>query len=403
MLLATSRLSLSTAWCRFPPMTAAPTVARAAARGRLPFPAPERLLLVLIVFVPLAAVAAWLDWSAVAVFAFSGLAIIPLAGLMGSATEQLSSRLGAGVGALLNATFGNAAELIIALVALQQGLFEVVKASLTGSIIGNILLVLGASLLLGGLGREKQSFDRAAAAAGATLLALAAIGLVVPAVFHMVADQAVAGARLTRERELAAERWLSLLIAVVLFGAYLLSLVFSLRTHRHLYAGQEHATSHEPVGPAISPRRAVIVLALATLAVAWMSELLVGAVESAAETVGVSEVFVGVIVVAMVGNAAEHSTAVLMAMKNKMDLALNIAIGSSLQIALFVAPILVFASYLVPARPMDLRFTPFEVLAVGVAVGATTLVAQDGESNWLEGALLLAVYLVLGIAFYFLP
>ncbi len=382
---------------------APPPAARAAARGRLPLPAPERLLLVLLAFVPLAAIAAWLDWGAVSVFAFSGLAIIPLAGLMGSATEQLSSRLGAGVGGLLNATFGNAAELIIALVALQRGLFDVVKASLTGSIIGNILLVLGAALLLGGLGREKQSFDRAAAAAGATLLALAAIGLVVPAVFHMVADRAVASAILTSAREVAVERSLSLLIAIVLFVAYLLSLVFSLRTHRHLYAGQDHIAAHEPVGPAISPRRAAIVLALATLVVAWMSELLVGAVESAADTIGVSEVFVGVIVVAMVGNAAEHSTAALMAMKNKMDLALNIAIGSSLQIALFVAPILVFVSYLVPDGPMDLRFTPFEVLAVGVAVAATALVAQDGESNWLEGTFLLAVYLVLGIAFYFLP
>ena len=381
-------------------MSAAPAMA---ARGRLPLPAPERLLLVLLLFVPLAALADWLDWGAVTVFGFAGLAIIPLAGLMGSATERLAARLGAGVGGLLNATFGNAAELIIALVALQQGLFDVVKASLTGSIIGNILLVLGASLLLGGLGREKQGFDRAAAAAGSTLLALAAIGLVVPAVFHMVADRAVEGALLTPEREVASERSLSLLIAIVLFATYLLSLLFSLRTHRHLYAGQDHTAAHEPVGPAMTPRRAVLTLAMATVVVAWMSELLVGAVEEAASIVGVSEVFIGVIVVAVIGNAAEHSTAVLVAMKNKMDLALNIAIGSSIQIALFVAPVLVFVSYGVKNGPMDLRFTPFEVLAVGVAVGAMNLVAQDGESNWLEGAFLLAVYLVLGIAFYFLP
>jgi Ca2+:H+ antiporter len=370
---------------------------------RLPLPAPERLLLVLLVFVPLAALAEWLDWGAVTVFVFAGLAIVPLAGLMGSATERLAARLGAGVGGLLNATFGNAAELIIALVALQQGLFDIVKASLTGSIIGNILLVLGASVLLGGLGREKQSFDRAAAAAGSTLLALAAIGLLVPAVFHMVADRAVEGALLTPEREVASERSLSLLIAIVLFAAYLLSLLFSLRTHRHLYAGQHHTAAHEPAGPAMSSRRAVLTLAVATIVVAWMSELLVGAVEESASIIGVSEVFVGVIVVAVIGNAAEHSTAVLVAMKNKMDLALNIAIGSSIQIALFVAPALVFVSYLVKDGPMDLRFTPFEVLAVGVAVAAMNLVAQDGESNWLEGALLLAVYLVLGIAFYFLP
>lgn len=364
---------------------------------------PERLLLVLLVFVPLAALAEWLDWGAVSVFAFAGLAIIPLAGMMGSATERLAGRLGAGIGGLLNATFGNAAELIIALVALQKGLFDVVKASLTGSIIGNILLVLGAALLLGGLKRERQTFDRAAAAAGSTLLALATIGLVVPAVFHIVADHAVQSALLTPEREVASERSLSLLIAIVLFVAYLLSLLFSLRTHRHLYAGQDHASAHEPVGPATSVRRAGIMLAGATVVVAWMSELLVGAVEEAAHIIGVSEVFVGIIVVAVIGNAAEHSTAVLVAIKNKMDLAINIAVGSSIQIALFVAPVLVFVSYLVPGGPMDLRFTPFEVLAVGVAVAAMNLVAQDGESNWLEGALLLAVYLVLGIAFYFLP
>ena len=381
----------------------AATATPAARRKGLPLPAPERLLLLLLVFIPLAAVAEWLHWGAVLVFVFAALAIIPLAGLMGSATENLAHRFGAGVGGLLNATFGNAAELIIALVALQQGLFDVVKASLTGSIIGNILLVLGLSIVLGGLGRERQSFDRAAAAAGSTLLALAAIGLVVPAMFHFAGASAVREARVTAERELAAERTLSLEIAIVLFAAYLLSLVFSLRTHRHLYAGQEHAGAHEPVGPVPSPGRAAITLAIATAAVAWMSELLVGAVDEAAHAIGVSQVFIGVIIVAVIGNAAEHSTAVLVAMKNKMDLAMNIAIGSSIQIALFVAPVLVFVSYLVPSGPMDLRFTPFEVLAVGIAVGVVNLVAQDGESNWLEGALLLAVYLVLGIAFFFLP
>ncbi len=376
---------------------------RAPRPGRFPLPAPERLLLVLLVFIPLAALAEWLDWGAVHVFVFAALAIIPLAGLMGSATERLAHRFGAGVGGLLNATFGNAAELIIALVALQQGQFDVVKASLTGSIIGNVLLVLGLSILMGGLGRERQAFDRAAAAAGSTLLALAAIGLVVPAMFHLAGESAVRNALVTAEHEIVVERTLSLEIAIVLFAAYLLSLLFSLRTHRHLYAGQEHAGAHEPVGPVPSPKRAAVTLAVATAAVAWMSELLVGAVDEAAHTMGVSEVFIGVIVVAVIGNAAEHSTAVLVAMKNKMDLAMNIAIGSSIQIALFVAPLLVFVSYLVPDGPMDLRFTPFEVLAVGIAVGVVNLVAQDGESNWLEGALLLAVYLVLGIAFFFLP
>jgi Ca2+:H+ antiporter len=375
----------------------------AAPRRGLPLPAPERLLLVLLVFIPLAALAEWLHWGAVMVFAFAALAIVPLAGLMGSATESLAHRYGAGVGGLLNATFGNAAELIIALAALQRGLYEVVKASLTGSIIGNVLLVLGLSALLGGLGRERQTFDRAAASAGSTLLALAAIGLVVPAMFHWNGEFAVSSAAVTLARELAVERTLSLQIAIVLFAVYLLSLLFSLRTHRHHYAGEGSAGAHAPVGPVPSPRRATLTLAVATAAVAWMSELLVGAVHETAATVGMSEVFIGVIVVAVIGNAAEHSTAVLMAMKNRMDLGLNIAIGSSIQIALFVAPVLVFVSYAMPHGPMDLCFTRFEVLAVAIAVGVVNLVAQDGESNWLEGALLLAVYVVLGIAFFYLP
>ena len=364
-----------------------------------PWLTPQRAMQALLVFVIVAPLAQAWHWSALSVFAFSAIAIIPLAGLMGEATEQLASRLGAGVGGLLNATFGNAAELIIALVALQRGLYDVVKASLTGSIIGNILLVLGVSMLAGGLRREKQKFDRSAASASSTLLALAAIALLIPAVFHLVADSAVAHEALTPAREVVIERALSLEIAVVLFVAYLLSLLFTLRTHKHLYSGGSGEHEHKPV----QVGRAILTLLVATALVAWMSELLVGAVEETSRVLGLSEVFVGVIVVAVVGNAAEHSTAVMVAMKNHMDLALNIAIGSSIQIALFVAPVLVFASHFMPHGPMDLRFTAFEVLSVMAAVGVVNLVAQDGESNWLEGALLLAVYVVLGLAFFFLP
>jgi len=360
---------------------------------------PQLVMHVLLVFVALAPLAAAVHWGALAVFVCSALAIVPLAGLMGEATEQLASRLGAGVGGLLNATFGNAAELIIALVALQKGLDDVVKASLTGSIIGNILLVLGVSMLAGGLHREKQKFDRSAAAASSTLLALAALALLVPAVFHLVVERAVALDAITPGREVVLERTLSLEIAVVLFVAYLLSLLFSLRTHKHLYSGG--AVEHEQRPVRVG--RAILTLLVATALVAWMSELLVGAVEETSHVLGLSEVFVGVIVVAVIGNAAEHSTAVMVAMKNHMDLALNIAIGSSIQIALFVAPVLVFASYSTAHGPMDLRFTAFEVLAVMAAVGVVNLVAADGESNWLEGALLLAVYMVLGLAFFFLP
>jgi Ca2+:H+ antiporter len=360
---------------------------------------PQLLLRSLLVFVLVAPIARMAGADALAVFLCSAIAIIPLAGLMGDATETIAGRLGAGVGGLLNATFGNAAELILALAALHSGYHEIVKASLTGSIIGNTLLVLGVSMVAGGARREKQVFDRAAAAASSTLLLLAAIALVVPAAFHFVAEGAEARGALTAVRESAIEHQMSLLIAIVLFVAYLLGLLFSLRTHRHLYAGSAApaGTSHGPVG------RAVITLLVATVLVAWMSELLVGAIEGASHALGFTAIFVGVIVVAVVGNAAEHSTAVTAAIKNQMDLSLNIAIGSSIQIALFVAPVLVFASRLPGGRAMDLIFTPFEVLAVIAATVIANLVASDGESNWLEGAMLLAVYLVLGVAFYFLP
>ena len=363
-----------------------------------PFAA-EHILKLFLVFVPLAVFAEHLHWGAMPVFVLSAIAIIPLAGIMGKATEQLASRLGAGIGGLLNATFGNAAEMIIALMALQKGLYDVVKASITGSIIGNILLILGLAMVAGGAKRERQKFDRTAAAASSTLLLLAAIGLVVPTVFHMVAEGAVTAKRLTMAQEIAIERSLSLEIAIVLFAAYILSLLFALRTHAHLYDGAAEEHAHEPVNVG----RAVITLLVATAMIAWMSEMLVGAVEEASHVLGLTEVFVGVIVVAIVGNAAEHSTAVLVAIKNQMDLSLNIAIGSSIQIALFVAPLLVFVSYFMPHGPMDLRFTVFEVLAVIASVLVVNLVAQDGESNWLEGVLLLAVYVILGLAFYFLP
>jgi Ca2+:H+ antiporter len=363
----------------------------------------ERALQLLLVFIPIAAAAEALHWGGVATFVCAALAIVPLAGLMGGATERIADRLGAGIGGLLNATFGNAAELIIALVALSRGYHEVVKASLTGSIIGNVLLVLGLSIVAGGARREKQTFDRTSAAAGSTLLALAAIGLVVPAMFHLAAEAKVHSAAITQAHELVLERSLSLEIAVVLFVAYLLSLLFSLVTHRHLYGGPEHAAAAAEHGPVTGARGAVVTLVVATGLIAWMSELLVGAVEEASHALGLTQVFVGVIVVAIIGNAAEHSTAILMALKDRMDVALQIAVGSSIQIALFVAPLLVFVSYAMPGTPMDLRFSPFEVLAVLISVGVVNLVAQDGESNWLEGALLLAVYVVLGVAFYFLP
>jgi Ca2+:H+ antiporter len=326
-------------------------------------------------------------------FALAAVAIIPLAGLITEATESLAYQVGPGVGGLLNATFGNAAELIIALMALARGLDGVVKASLTGSIIGNLLLVLGASLLAGGARRPVLRFNRTAAGIGATLMALAAVGMVVPAVFHRLAGPG--GGR--------AEHHLSLSVSLVLLVAYALSLVFSLVTHKDLYnpkGEDKEAAWHE--GARWGPRRSVAVLLVATAFVAWMSEVLVGAVEATSRSLGLSEVFVGVIVVAVVGNAAEHSTAVLVALKDEMDLAVGIAMGSALQIALFVAPVLVIASY-ARAEPMDLVFTPLEVAAVILAVAVARMVAEDGESNWLEGAMLLLLYVVLGLAFFYLP
>lgn len=347
----------------------------------------------LLVFVPASIALEWVHADPVWIFAASALAIVPLAGQMGKATEYLAEHLGAGLGGLLNASFGNAAELIIGFVALRAGLIDVVKASITGSIIGNILLVLGASVVVGGLKHETQYFNRTAAGLGVTLAGLSAIGLVVPAIFHMV----VQGHPEPHEQELSLE------IALVLFVTYILSLVFTLRTHRHLYVGESSDETDEALGVGTwSKRKSLLILLGATALVAWMSELLVGAVEHAAHDLGMTNVFIGVILVAIVGNAAEHSTAVMMAAKNHMDLAMNIAIGSSIQIALFVAPLLVFAGYLM-GQPMDLVFSTFEVVAVAIAVAAVVLIAMDGESNWMEGVNLLAVYVILAIAFYFLP
>jgi Ca2+:H+ antiporter len=354
----------------------------------------------LLVFVPLAAALHHLDAAGTWVFIASGLAIIPLAGLLGEATEHLADHVGPGIGGLLNATFGNAAELIIAIFAVQAGLYGVVKASIAGSIIGNLLLVLGASMVAGGLKREIQSFNPIAAGMSSTLLLLSTAGLVVPALFYyLLGAHGVPGDEITR-----LDRDVSLDVAIVLFVTYALSLVFSLQTHKHLYDttsyGQEAGVAAEHVW---SLKKSSIILAVSTLFVAIMSEYLVHSVEEATASWGMTEVFVGVIIVAIVGNAAEHSAAILMARKDKMDIAVTIAIGSSTQVALLLAPVLVFLSYLIGPEPMDLVFTPLEVLAVVLSAVLVNFVALDGKSHWMEGVQLLALYLVLGIAFYFLP
>lgn len=346
----------------------------------------------LLVFVPAAIALEFLLPAAHTwIFICSGLAIVPLAGMLGEATEQLAARTSQGIGSLLNATFGNAAELIIALVAIQQGLYAVVKASLTGSIIGNILLVLGASLLAGGLKFDTLRFNATGARAQATSLTLAAIAFVVPTAFHFMAT---APSRVDQHS-------LSLEISIVLLVCYAMHLLFSLRTHKELFAGEDEEL--EAREEAWSLKRAILTLGGVTAVLAWMSEILVGSVEPAARSFGMTPVFTGVVVVAIIGNAAEHSTAVMMAMKNRMELSLGIAIGSSIQMALFVAPLLVLLSRIIGPHPMDLVLTPAEALAIVAAVLITGQIASDGESNWLEGVQLLAVYLILALVFYFLP
>lgn len=350
----------------------------------------------LLVFVPIAILLRF--WpggiSPTALFVCSALGIIPVAGWIGRATEALAARVGEGLGGLLNATFGNAAELIIAGIALYKGLINVVKASITGSIIGNVLLVFGLSILFGATKYKEQRFNRTAARTSVISLSLAAIGLIIPTVFHRVADSSPRGWSPLVEQKL------SLAIAVVLFLTYFCMLGFSLWTHKHFFRGaNRHGDENHRQW---SRGKSMTILLIATALVGLLSEFLVGTIENVRDSVGLTEVFVGVIIVAIVGNAAEHSTAILMAMKDKMDLTVGIAIGSSLQIALFVAPVLIFLSYLF-GQPMDLEFTVPEVVAVVASVYILFQISGDGETNWIEGIQLLSVYVILGILFFYLP
>ncbi len=334
--------------------------------------------------------------SATAIFIAAALGIVPTAALMGRATEELAVRSGPGIGGLLNVTFGNFPELVIAFFALTEGLQEVVKASIIGSIMGNILLVLGAAMFAGGLKRDRQTFNRTAASAQSVMLLLALVTLIMPAVYELVI-----GGRLPLPDEKLVEygsevEHLSLAVAIVLIGSYVGGLIFSLRTHRDLFNPpyEEHAAGW-------TVRRSVIALAIAGVLVGLMSEVLVGSISEAADSIGLSEFFIGAVVVAIVGNAAEHWVAVLVAMKDKMDLAVNIAVGSSVQIALFVAPVLVLLSFVFGPEPMPLVFNGFEIAAVVLAVLIADRVTSDGESNWFEGLQLLAVYVVVALTFAF--
>ena len=321
-----------------------------------------------------------------AVFVTSAAAILGLAWVIGLSTERLGAITGPQVGGVLNATFGNIAELIIAFFALQAGLLTVVKASLTGSIIGNLLLVLGAAILTGGLRNGLQTFSQRIAGSNAALLVLAAVGLFIPAVF------AVSG-EATQEQRVEE----SVLISIVLIVGYGLALLWQFTNPERTLGGHDDPGGH--AGPAWSGRTAVIVLLMTAALLALLSEILVGSIEPFIEQFGLSQMFVGVILIPTIGNLAEHLVAVQLAYKGKIEFSLAVAFGSSLQVALFVAPVLVLLG-LVVGQPMDLVFHPLEVAAVGAAIGISALVALDGESNWLEGALLMLIYLIVAISFF---
>jgi Ca2+:H+ antiporter len=344
--------------------------------------------LILLAALPASLILDRMHAPALAVFATACLGVLPLAGYMGEATEHLAHRTGPMIGGLLNATFGNAAELIISIVALRAGLVPLVKASITGSILGNLLLIMGLALVAGGITRSELRFNRTTAGMSAGMLALAVVALVLPALFHALHPESAA--RLSELR-------MSEAVAVILLVTYGLSLLFTLRTHRCLFWSEaEHLE-----GLTWGVGKATLILGLATVGVAIESELLVHAATEATRTLGLTQTFLGLIIIPIIGNAAEHATAVVVARKGKMDLALQIALGSSTQVALLVAPILVFAGVLL-GRDMSLVFTPFEVMALGLATLITAIITLDGESHWFEGVQLLAVYGMMAVGAFFL-
>ncbi len=373
----------------------------------------DKIIHVLLIFVPLALVVELTGGDPVLVFIFAGLGLIPLADLIGEGTEELAAHIGPRFGGLLNATLGNAAELIITIFAISAGLLELVKASITGSIIGNLLLVLGLSLLLGGIKNGIQVFDRRQAAVNAALVVLAVFALAIPSLFGEAIEDAVAvesatsvevgegeavadEETLTPDQAKSAETSLSEGVAVVMIVLYGLTIVYSFTSGRGLAREAAAHTAKWTI------RRALAVLAAATIGTVFMSEVLVGAVEHVTEQLGLSEFFIGIIIIPLIGNVAEHLVAVQVAKKNQIELSLAVSLGSSIQIALFVAPALVFVSLLF-GQTLLLIFNTFELIALFAASVIAALIALDGESNWLEGAMLLAVYLIVAVAFFFLP
>ncbi|WP_315069921.1 calcium/proton exchanger [uncultured Clostridium sp.] len=346
-----------------------------------------KILKYMLIFIPISFIAEFMHASPSIMFVLAAFSIIPLAGLMGEGTEEISFYSGPKIGGFLNGTFGNATELIISFFALKQGLFEVVKSSVAGAVIGNVLLVLGASMLAGGLKHKTQKFNKKVVEVSASMLLFAVVGLCIPALFTHTVDPSLLNTRY---------EGLSIVVAIVMITIYILSLVFSFFTHKDIYI----VNSEEETSANWSLKKAILILIISTVLIAIESEFLVSGIEDITKSLGLSEFFVGIIIIPIIGNAAEHSTGVVMALKNKMDVALEIAIGSSLQIILFVAPVLIFISLLF--TPMSIIFNEFELIALIVAVLIVNRVSNDGESNWLEGVQLLAVYLIIAASFFIL-
>ena len=352
----------------------------------------------LLVFIPIALAVEHLHASPPVVFFCAALAIIPIAALIVRSTGQLSTYTGDAVGGLLNATFGNAPELIIALVALHAGQLEMVRASIIGAILANLLLALGTAFLLGGLKHRDQTYNRVAARTYATMMLLAAMSLAIPSAFSRV---------LAPDETVRQEALLNVGVAAALLAIYVLYLVYSLKTHRGSFASEAgddaHGHGHGDDGPRWSLPRALASLVVASLLAAWMSEVLVGAADGTGQALGMSSVFIGIVFLAVVGGAAESGSAIAMGAKNKPDLSISIALGSSIQIALFIAPVLVFASYFIAPVPLELSFSRAEVgtLFIGVIIGA--MVYGDGQANWFKGVQLITIYLIIAMMFYFMP
>ena len=344
-----------------------------------------KFLKYMLIFIPISFIAKFMNASGSVMFILSCLSIIPLAGLMGEGTEEISFYSGPKIGGFLNGTFGNATELIISFFALKQGLFDIVKSSIAGAVIGNVLLVVGASMLAGGLKFKTQKFNEKVSEVTSSMLLFAVLGLCIPALFTHTVDPALLNTRY---------EGLSVFVAVVMIIIYILSLVFSFSTHKDIY----NTEATQEGSPKWSLKKAILILVVVTILIAIESEFLVNGVESITESLGWSEFFVGIILIPIIGNAAEHTTAIIMARKDQMDVALEIALGSSLQIILFVAPILIFISLFF--KPMSIVFNEFELVALIASVVIANKVSHDGECNWLEGVQLLAVYLIISASFF---